>query len=482
MPESVKFRPFAGILFCVGMLFLTSPDAARKRTIAPVAEQGEDPDSESDAQVEPIPGEDPRETAYREMLAQRAALAKAAARKAAAEEAEIRRNAAAQNGGAQTSLSDGFGSGPAQILELTDSTLITRAWETLYPDSALPTGEYQILIPAGPELSTGRAPSATVFLLRNGTEAGHMDREAWEALAAMASREELDGGWAEAMEGPEKQDVPILWKAIKWNPETLLEWVEWPAGFAVGVGSAVSSVRSSKPQFQRDIDFAWDQKLFGHFLLGAELHRTQYGGGLTRLGQTVADTAFNNSPLIKSHDFWSDANWWWGLSAGVPGLKYTLSLANLDVPRYFWLEPRAAAAIREHKSGQVVNQWKGDEMQIDGNLSHTLDARLGVLRYRFHWDMDAYSVPVQTVAFDDLPAMFGSWGAGLVMASDILATRVWMDIPDATLRLGLPEAFPSRFRIAFLHLDFAYRNLRSFNLGISVRVKVDNPIMNRPGA
>ncbi|MDB5104060.1 MAG: hypothetical protein JWP91_1749 [Fibrobacteres bacterium] len=450
--------------------------------------QGKDT-PESDAELE---------VRYQKMVAQREALAKQralAAAAAEAAEAEAREKAARgqrdrakaereTRAGApdvQTASPDGAGSGPAQILDLTDSLLIARAWETLFPDSSLPAGEYQILIPAGPELSTGRSYSATVYLLRNGTEAGHMDRSAWETLSTMSSNES-EGGWAEAMEGPERQDVPLLWKSFKWEGHTLLDWAEWPGEATAGMGTAVSSIPSSKPQIQRDIDFTWSQKLYGHFLLGGELHRIQFGGGLTRMGAAVADTSFGKSPLVLSHDFWSEADWSWGLAAGVPGLKYTLSLASGPLPRYFWMEPGAAAAIRQHKSGRVVNQWKGTVMEREGNLSHTLDARLGILRYGFHFDSDAYRVPIQTFALDDLPAVFGTWGAGLVMASDILATRVWMDIPDASLRLGMPKAYPSRFRIAFLHLDLAYRNLRNFNLGVSVRVKVENPIMNRPGA
>jgi hypothetical protein len=374
----------------------------------------------------------------------------------------------------------GYGNGPVEILELSDSSLIRGAWETLYPDSALPDGQYQILIPSGPQLSTGSSQSATVFLLRDGTEAGQIDRGAWETLAAISSRR--SEGWAAAMEGPEKQDVTLLWSAIEWSPATLLRWAEWPSGFEASMGSGVSSIPGSKPQFQRDIEFAWNQKLFSHILLGAQLHRTQYGGGLTRLGAGVADTSFNRSPLVKSHDFWNEADWWWGASAGVPGLRYTLSLANMTLPRYYWLEPAATPAIRGHKNGELVNQWNGSRMEREGNLSHTVDARLGILRYGIHWDMDAYTVPVQTVYLDELPAVFGYWGAGLVIASDILATRVWMDIPDIGLPIDVPSAFPSKVRIAFLHIDCAYRNLKSFNIGISVRIRIDNPIMNLPGA
>lgn len=370
--------------------------------------------------------------------------------------------------------------GPATLLELSDTALIARAWETLFPDSVPPPGEYQVLIPAGPQLSSGRMESSVVFVLRNGTEAGHMERGAWDALVADGAQ----GGesWAEAMEGPEKSEVPILWKAMDWDLESILARAEWPSGFLFAMGSGVSSVRTSKPQFRRDIDFAWNQKLFGHLLLGASLHRSQFGGGLTRIGRIVADTA-NGSPADTGDvDFWGEGFWWWSLSAGVPGLRYTLSLENRALPRYFWLETRAAPAIRTHSRGRLVDQWDGSRMAIPGNLAHTFDARFGILRYGLHVDADAYAVPIQTIGVGDIHALFGTWGAGLIVASDLLATRFWLDIPDAMLDLAVPEAWPTRFRIAFLHLEFDYRNTKNFNLGISVRLRIENPIMNRPGA
>ena len=129
-----------------------------------------------------------------------------------------------------------------------------------------------------------------------------------------------------------------------------------------------------------------------------------------------------------------------------------------------------------------MNQWTGPELGRDGNFSHSLDARFGVLRYQLHWDSDAYTMPIQTIALNDLPALFGPWGLGMVMASDLMATRLWVDIPDAGATLPYPRAYPSVFNVAFLHIDLAYRNLRSFSLGVSVRIRVDNPIMNLPGA
>jgi hypothetical protein len=129
-----------------------------------------------------------------------------------------------------------------------------------------------------------------------------------------------------------------------------------------------------------------------------------------------------------------------------------------------------------------VNQWTGDRLEREGNLSQSLDARFGPFRYGILFDFDAYRVPVQTVGCEDLPALFGTWGAGLVIASDLLATRAWLDIPDAILTLDAPRDWPTRVRVAFLRLEFDYRNQKSFRLGLSVRLNIQNPIMNLPGA
>jgi hypothetical protein len=371
--------------------------------------------------------------------------------------------------------------GSALILDLTDSVLIARAWEVLYPDSAAPGGEYQILVPSGPILSTGQSSSSTVYLLRNGTEVGHIDRADWDALAAKPVQKG-EPGWAASAEGPERQGIPLLWNALALDRESALRLADWPSGFIVGIGSSLSTIPSSKPQYHRDYDFRWNQKIWGRYLLGVELRRSLFGGGLSRLGMEVADTMGGRTPSAEKPDFWSDAYWSWSLSAGVPGLRYTLSLADQPLPEYYWLDPKAAEAIRERKSGKLVKQWSGPELALGGNLAHTLDARFGYLRYGIHIDADAYRVPVQSVGMDELPALFGTWGGGLLIASDLLATRVWLDIPDVGLQLGHPAEYPTEFRFVFLRLDFAYRDPKSFSMGFSVRVRVDNAIMNRPGA
>ncbi|MBW8888724.1 MAG: hypothetical protein JF616_13285 [Fibrobacteres bacterium] len=367
----------------------------------------------------------------------------------------------------------------AAILELTDTALIASAWHALFADSSQPpTGEYVALIPSAPGGSDGFRPASTVHLIRNGTELGHFDRATWDDILLRASAGRRK--WAAALEGPEKQDVPLAWEAGKWDGLALLEKAEWPGGFVFGIGSTFSAVRSSKPQYQRDFEFAWNQKLFTHFLLGASLHRSQFGGGLTRIGQEVADTAGGKLAPLSYNPFWGDGYWWWTFSVGVPALRYTLALADQPLPRYFWMESRSTDAIRTHSQGRLVSQWKGDKLESSGNLSQSVDARFGILRYGILFDFDAYRVPVQTVGCEDLPALFGTWGAGLILASDVLATRAWLDIPDAALSLDVPRDWPTHVRIAFLRLEFDYRNQKSFSLGLSVRLNIQNPIMNLP--
>jgi hypothetical protein len=372
------------------------------------------------------------------------------------------------------------GEARAVILELSDSTLIERAWQTLFPDSAAPAGDYAILIPAAEGEDGESGASSFVHLLRNGTETGRIERSAWDYLLTLtpASRKRL----SVSLEGPEQKEVPLAWKAGKWDGRAILERAEWPYGFAFGVGSYIGAVRSTKPQFQREFGFSWDQRLFSHLLLGASLHRTQFGGGLTRLGQEVADTAGGRLAPLRTPSFWSDGFWWWSASAGVPGLKYTLALASQPLPRYYWLETRGGNAIRTHDRGRLVDQWTDKRMERSGNLSQSLDARFGILRYGILFDFDAYRVPVQTVGCEDLPALFGTWGVGLIMASDLFATRAWFDIPDAALTFAAPKDWPTRVRVAFLRMEFDYRNQRSFSIGLSVRVNIQNPIMNLPGA
>jgi hypothetical protein len=385
----------------------------------------------------------------------------------------LARPASAQGPG---SPAEAEGEGRAALLELSDSALIARAWQTVYPDSALPPGDYAALIPA-PAADAGFS-GTFVYLLRNGTEAGRIERAAWDALVALTPSARR--AWVPSLEGPEDREVPLAWKAADWDGASLLARAEWPAGFAFDIGSTISAVRSAKPQFQRDFGFAWDQKLFGHFLLGASLHRSQFGGGLTRLGREVADTAGGRLAPLSTPPFWGDGYWWWTASAGVPGLRYTLALASQPLPRYFWLETRGGNAIRTHGRGRLVDQWTGKSMDRSGNVSHALDARFGILRYGILFDFDAYRVPVQTMGCEDLPALFGTWGAGIILASDLMATRVWMDIPDAVLTLDVPRDWPTRMRIAFLRLEFDYRNQRSFSLGLSVRLNIRNPIMDLP--
>ncbi len=354
------------------------------------------------------------------------------------------------------------------LLELTDPALITQVWEIVHPDSVPPPGDYRILFnPDSLAMPAGQQEEDVVCLIRNGTETGRMSWTDWEAAAASCQKGR-SVGWRYMEDGAELQEVPLLWKTVHFNRETLLAWTEWPASVLVGISTSISALPSTQPQLQRNLDFAWSQKLYRHYVLGLEIHRDQFGGGITQ-NQTASA-------------FWGNAYWAWSLSAGIPGLKYTVALANQPLPEFFWLETRATTAITTHKPGRVVTQWTGTSLEKSGNLAHTADARLGYLRYAVHFDKDAYHMAIHTVSLDEMPALFGTWGTGIVIASSQMATRVWFDIPDLALTLPHPQAYPTNFRIAFLRLDLAYRSLRNFNLGVAVRLRIQNSILNLPGA
>lgn len=382
---------------------------------------------------------------------------------------------------AEAGADSGPGSEAAtEILELKDRALISRLWETLYPDSALPPGEYQILLPAKPEISLpGGEQDAGAFLLRNGTTEGRMDRAAWDQVAAYSQNDKVVR-WKDDWEEPESEYIPTLWQAFRMDEERIIRWTEWPAGVRFEAGSSMSSVPSASPQFERQMDFEWTQKLYRHFLLGVGIHRTEFGGGLVRSDRKDAVTGIGAD--TTGPGFWTDPYWWWSFSAGVPGARYTLYLADRPLPPFFWLETRASSLIKDRKAGKVVKQWTGSSLRREGNYGQKLDLRLAYVRYRLQWDSDAYAAPLQAVELDDLPAFFGTWGAGFITASDVAATRVWLDIPDFAFSLARPTAYPSRFRFAFLRFDLAYRNLKSFHLGVSVTARLENPILNFPGA
>jgi hypothetical protein len=369
--------------------------------------------------------------------------------------------------------------GRAELLELLDESLVQRLWEALHPDSLAPPGDYQVLMPRRPDGSGGG--KGDVFLLRNGTTEGRLHREAWEEAAAN-SRNEKVVRWQEEWEEPGSEYIPTLWRAFRFDADRFIGWTEWPSGLRFGMGSSMSGVPAVKPQIERRIDIEWSQKLFRHFLLGAGLHRSQFGGGLVRRFEAEKPIPFGQPVDTSGPDFWSEARWGWSLSAGLPALRYTLFLADRPLPEYFWLETRASDLIREQEMGEVVNQWTDmDQLHIDGNLAQRIEARLGHLRYRLLWDGEAYASPVHAYEIDDMPSFFGRWGAGLIASSGVAATRFWFDLGDFAFSLARPAGYPTRFHMAFLHFDLGYRSLKSYTLGVSLTVRLDNPILNLPG-
>jgi hypothetical protein len=355
--------------------------------------------------------------------------------------------------------------GDVRLVDLKDTALIAYFWESLHSDVPRLPGEYQVLLPPGWE------SNGNVLLLRNGTQVGRLERADWQSYAAFFRQEHVgrQGG-----DSPAPEDgVPLLWESLWADREKLLQWTAWPPGLQFRAASSMSAVPSVNPQFEQQYDLDWSQQLYRYFLLGAGFHRTEFGGGLSRRLELSSNA---------DATFWTKPYWWWSLTAGIPVLRYELLLADRPLPQYFWLETSAASLTRTRTAGKVVKQWSDASQGHAGNLAHSLDLRFAHLRYHAHWDAEAYRVPIHGFFLYDLPAAFGRWGGGLVMASDILATRLWMDILDFDFSLNRPRAYPSDLRMAFLHLDMAYRHLKSFSLGASITLRLNNRILHLPGA
>lgn len=376
--------------------------------------------------------------------------------------------------------------GPEELLELRDPGLIARLWDILHPDSIPPPGDYQVLLPPYSEAGTSEAETVVddaesgAFILRNGTMEGRLDRAAWEQAAAY-SRARKVVTWQEDWEEPLSEEIPFLWQAFRIDGDKLLEWTTWPSGLELGWNGSIASVKSANPQFIEQLDFTWTQKLFRHFLLGAGLHRTEYGGGLVRrdrINRLVPDFSVVE---VDTPAFWTDPWWWWSLSAGVPGAKYTLYLADRPLPAFFWMESRAAALVANREEGRVVTQWTKERLSRPGNLAQSLELRLAHARYRVHWDADAYATAVHAFELDEMPAFIGHWGIGILTSGGVAATHAWLDLADYSFSVSRPVRYPTDFRLAFLRLSMAYRGETNFQLGISLSVRIDNPLLSFPG-
>ena len=349
-----------------------------------------------------------------------------------------------------------------ELYEVNDSTALVELWQSAGAEGDPAGGHYQILVQ---EDST----SKHVSLLREGTQAMLMPDFIVAMLPGRATRI-LPENAETIMPGDREL---IFWDALKVPMDTVFNWMQWPTGLKVGWRSSFTSFPAVKPQIEQHLDFIWTQRPHRLATLDLGLHRSNFAGGLRHRLYNPLDT-------LKNFDYWGNAYWWWNVSVGVPGLKWELALADSPYPDFFWLDNRAQEAAQFRKNGSLIRQWKKGST-LPGNLSQTLHAKLGVLRYSMTFDFDAYRFPIQYFRLDDLPAPFGEWGFGFLTGRSTVFTRIWMDLFPLSFSVPHPETFPTSMRMAFLRFEFSFRNEQEYQIGLSTCLTLDNPALRLPG-
>jgi hypothetical protein len=275
-----------------------------------------------------------------------------------------------------------------------------------------------------------------------------------------------------------------------WNPSDPLQPFLWKTGLEVEIRNEVAGVPRSTPQLEQHYDFTFSQRPEPWLAMEIGGHLSRYGGGLRR---NLLD------PLGPSSVDWGGFSPWWHAALGVPGIKWEIALANRLFPEYYWLDPnggegsyKAGRALagdpvdpndtaNVYRDGSLMREWSenGDPFPSNGNLAQTLHLKIGNIRYSAHFDDDVYRSVIHRVFFDELAAPFGQWGFGVVKAGGAAHTLLRLDLLPWRVGFGAPVE-RGYFRVFFLRIDIAYRDLQTFHVGAMTSILLDSPAF-RPG-
>ncbi|MDB5050881.1 MAG: hypothetical protein JWO30_3952 [Fibrobacteres bacterium] len=115
-----------------------------------------------------------------------------------------------------------------------------------------------------------------------------------------------------------------------------------------------------------------------------------------------------------------------GLRLGVDFVRYHLQWAPLPLPEYFWAESDLRGKyFGRGTAGGETKVVKIFESTSPPSLAHSVEARLGALRYTVTVAPDIYKAPIHYIAFDDLPGFLGTWGMGMVVTPDGFIPGGW---------------------------------------------------------
>lgn len=316
------------------------------------------------------------------------------------------------------------------------------------------------------------------WVLRDGTEAFRLPEEELENWRAWTRNREAQSLGSHPGSDSRITRPPSLWHHLSQVSPGVLDWMLWPTGIQFEVSNTLTSLPKTKPTAERRISFAWSQSFFRYGSAEIGLHRSQFGGGVTRYlrtGEIDFVTGQETPP-----PYWDDADWWWHAAIGGPVLRFEIRSQGGLVPPFLAFDRDAATLAKRQVSGDVIN-WFDGEKSHSGNTSQALHLRLGYLRYSLHWDTDAYQAPIMHLGMEGLPFGFGRIQFGLWAAADVFMTEIGMDLMPDPLEIPRPVSWPSTVSITPLHLEFLFRDRRQFQFGLSTRFHFDNRIFRQPG-
>jgi hypothetical protein len=355
--------------------------------------------------------------------------------------------------------------------EIEDAELLADLWRLTGRDNVPEAGRYQVLKVLDDTV-------ARAYLLREGTQVGRLpDSAVAGVLRVIRTR-------SGTREGRISQNLIGNF----WNPNHPLAPFQWPTGLYTEIRHTMTVLRNSTPQIQQ-IYGGWMAVRpvpWAHAEIGG--YQSRHGGGLSR-------NLYNPMDDRSDWQFWSGHHQWGYLALGVPGVKYELALDNRNFPEFFWLDPNGGAGSyvigrekagspvasdEDYADGSLMNGWKrgGRLTAPRPNYSQTLRLKLGQIRYSAVFDPDVYNSTIHDLLFDELPAPFGQWGLGFVLAEGAAHTHIRFDLFPVTL--GIPRPQGSTFRFFFLRLDLAVRDIQTFHIGLATAIHLDSPIL-RPG-
>jgi hypothetical protein len=367
------------------------------------------------------------------------------------------------------------------LYEVEDSVEISDLW-SLKNSGPLPYGsKLSLLFETSDEGLKG-------YVLRDGTEAFTLTDANLDTWSGWSQSHEAKKWGTDQGEGNQVAKVPTLWQHLVTASPNWMDFLLWPTGLRFEVATSFIALPKSKPTAERRLSFTWAQAYFRYVSTEVGIHRSQFGGGVTRYLRRGDINFFTGEELPVP--YWDDADWWLHYSIGGPFIRYELRSQAGIVPPYLVFDRNAPTNANRLTSGTIVNWFEqdpGNGLALDepkshsGNFSHALNMRIGFLRYSLIWDADAYQFPITHLSLEEIPFGFGTMHFGIWSAANVFLTEIGMDLMPDPLVIEHPTSWPTSLTVMPVRLDFRFRDLKQFQFTMSTQFQIDNRIFRQPG-